>query len=191
MIKICAGFKYYIGFDKKVSNGSFTTERFYCKDDKWLQISGSQDVFTLVVRSNDYIKDFVSNIPKDVGNRSNQISILVPQNDFEDIANYVQSGDVDLAKEQIKKFNLDAFNESFLIDGLSFNIDYSAITIVSRDGDSIKDAESVAAFIGDEAMAEFYNTVTDDLQAMVGLRSVNSGNWTKIKEVIMDWLTVS
>ena len=65
------------------------------------------------------------------------------------------------AQNEIANLELDAFSQKFLLDGLSFMTDFATITLVARGEDGIS-ADSVSALIGDDAMAEFYQTVGED-----------------------------
>lgn len=188
IIKICATFEKYIGFDERNDSKILTTERFYMSKGKWVQISGGPEIFTLAERDSDYIDSFLNKVPKDTGSKSNEITILMPLEQYEDVVNLVQEGQIDVAKEKLKSLNLDDFNEKFLIDGLSYNIRYAAITVVNRNESNIS-VDCVATLISDDAMAELYSVAGEGDIQMVGFRPVTAGSWIKIKEVIKEWLT--
>lgn len=190
MIKICASFEKYIGFDKRIGDENLTTQRFYEKDGKWLQISGDSEEFNLQIKTADEVKTFLDEIPKDIGSKSNQISILIPRDEYDEVAELIQDGNVEEARESLKKYNLDEFNEMFLIDGLSYKLAYAAITLVARDDGNLS-VDTVSALISDEAMAELYVEAEEGEVTKVGFRKADTGSWPKFKGVINEWLIAS
>ncbi len=190
MIKICAGFSKYIGFDKRLADEEITTLRFYEMDGKWLRISGESGEFHLEMMKDAELKAFIDELPKDNGSKSNQISILIPKNDYDFVADLIQDGNVEEAKSSLEKFNLDEFNEMFLIDGLSYKLSYAAITLVARDENKLS-VDTVSALISEDAMAELYIEAEDGGITKIGFRKAGTGFWPKYKEVISEWLIAS
>lgn len=127
-------------------------------------------------------------LPMDSGSRSDEVSMLVPMLDFKSIGRLIQRGKLGDAQNEIANLELDAFSQKFLLDGLSFMTDFATITMVARGEDGIS-ADSVSALIGDNAMAEFYQTVGEDNRTMIGLRAASAGSWVTLKGVAEEWLT--
>lgn len=186
MIENCVHFQRYIGFDYRKRQSRPTTERFYGYQGQWLQISGYSDALTLSFQPAAQVKACLCGLPEDTGSKSSQIALLLPQTDFKVISQLAKSGKTDEVQSRIEGLNADAFNKQFLIDSLSFLTDYIAITIVSRDSGDIA-AQSVAALIQTDAMAEFYQTVEDD-RTMIGLRAASTGSWNTLKNIAVQWL---
>ena len=187
LITICARFHRYIGIDYRKKHGNVDTDRYYELEGKWLRITGDNSVFHLACCSGSEISSKLNALPR-MEQMSDDISALVSKAEGKQIEKYMSAGKIDEVLEHIEAFEANDTTKRLLRDGISNEVDFATVTIMQRDSDLIT-SDSASVLISNDTVAEFYQAVSDDNRTMIGIRSVQQGQWGKINDTASMWVS--